>query len=76
MERNGKLLSYKEVLERLEKRGIKMSRSALKYWRDKGFIPEQYYVIELHGTRKYFYYKPEVIDYIVRKIHEKAKRDY
>ncbi len=68
----GRYLSYREVLERLEEKGIKMTRAALKYWRDKGLIPKDYYIVEFHGTRRFFYYKPEVIDLIEEKVKEKA----
>lgn len=73
---NGKkgYLSYREVLERLEEKGIKMTRAALKYWRDKGLIPKEYYIVEFHGTRRFFYYKPEVIDLIEEKVKEKVEQ--
>ena len=62
------LLRSGEVLRELERRKVRISRKTLaRYVHDK-IIPEDYVVIEKRGFRKYFFFKPEVIDYLEKKL--------
>ncbi|MDQ7083081.1 MAG: hypothetical protein Q9N34_09195 [Aquificota bacterium] len=58
-----------EVLEKeLERRNVKISRKALTNYVHKRIIPEDFVIIEKRGFRKYFYFKPEVVDLLERKL--------
>ena len=69
--KNGKeLLTSFKVIEELEKRGYKISRTSLMKYVQKGYIPEDFILIERKLKRKFYYFKPEVVDYLVQKLSE------
>ena len=63
-----KLLIAREVIALLKEKGIKLSESSLRRYIYKKFIPEEYIVSEKRGLKTYYYFKPEVIDYLVEKL--------
>lgn len=64
-----KLLNVDGLIEKLKEKGIEISRSGVYYWILKGVIPEEYIILKKRGAkRKFYYFKPEVIDYLVEKL--------
>ena len=63
-----KLLIAREVISLLKEKGIKLSESSLRRYIYKKFIPEKYIVSEKRGLKTYYYFKPEVIDYLLEKL--------
>ncbi len=62
------LLRTKEVVELLRRRSVEVSdRTIVRYVRE-GFIPVEYVIIKRRGRRKYFLFKPEVVDYLEKKL--------
>jgi len=61
-----KLLTVSELLDRLEKEGIKISRPTIYKFLKETF-PE--YVLKIKKPKKVsYYFKPEVIEYLVEKL--------
>ena len=63
-----KLLIAGEVIALLKEKGIKLSESSLRRYIYKKFIPEEYIVPEKRGLKTYYYFKPEVVDYLEEKL--------
>jgi len=64
--KENKLLTISELMDRLEKNGIKMSRPTLYKFLEETF-PE--YVLKIKKPKKVsYYFKPEVIDYLLEKL--------
>jgi len=67
MEEN--LINVDVLIKRLKEKGIEISRSGIYYWILKGVIPSEYIVPRKRGARrKIYYFKPEVIDYLLEKL--------
>lgn len=65
------LLNVDGLIGKLKERGIEITRSGVYYWILKGVIPEKYIVLKKRGAkRKFYYFKPEVVDYLVKKLSE------
>jgi len=63
-------LTSRKLSRFLSEKGINVSyRTILRYVRE-GFIPEDFYVVQRHGKRKFYYFKPEVVDFLVKKLSE------
>jgi len=66
-----KLISLSELLKELNKKGILITRSGIYYWILKGFIPKEYIKIKrLGGRKRLYYFKPEVVKYLEKKLEE------
>ncbi|WP_164930894.1 hypothetical protein [Aquifex aeolicus] len=66
-----KLISLSELLEELNKKGIPITRSGIYYWILRGFIPQEYmHIKRLGGRKRLYYFKPEVVDYLLEKLSE------
>ena len=63
-------LSTPEVLEELEKHGIHLAKTTIYTWVERGYIPQDLVRIEKRMKRKFYYFKPEVVDYLVKKLSE------
>ena len=63
-----KLLMAREVVDLLEKKGVKLSETTLRRYVYKGIIPEELIVPERRGMKTYYYFKPKVVDYLVEKL--------
>ena len=63
------LLNVDGLIGKLKEKGIEITRSGVYYWILKGVIPEEYIVLKKRGAkRKFYYFKPEVVDYLVEKL--------
>ncbi|GAB6064935.1 hypothetical protein JCM9492_00270 [Aquifex pyrophilus] len=63
------LLNVDMLINKLKERGIEISRSGIYYWILKGVIPGKYVVPKKRGVkRRIYYFKPEVVDYLVEKL--------
>jgi len=65
-----KMLSSLEVISELKKRGYNLSRTSLMKYVEKGYIPKRFYTIDKKMKRKFYYFKPEVVDFLVKKLSE------
>jgi len=61
-------LRTSEVVEELENYGIKLTEAGLRKYVREGFIPDSFVKLEKHGRKHFYYFKPEVVDYLVRKL--------
>lgn len=61
-----------EVLVELRRRGINLAKSTLMGWIKKGIIPKDYYVREIHGSKVWFRFKKDIVNYLENKIREKV----
>lgn len=68
MKENQKLLSTPELLQELQKRGIDLNRVTLYYWIKHGKIPRNLYVVKKRLERKFYYFKPELIDFLTQRL--------
>ena len=63
------LLNVDGLIDKLKEKGIEITRSGVYYWILKGVIPEEYIVLKKRGAkRKFYYFKPEVVNYLVEKL--------
>jgi len=63
-----KLLMAREVVKLLEEKGIKLSETTLRRYLYRKIIPDKFIVYEKRGMRTYYFFKPEVVDYLVEKL--------
>ena len=63
-----KLLKTSEVVDELENFGIKLTEASLRKYVREGFIPNSFVKLEKHGRKHFYYFKPEVIDYLLEKL--------
>jgi len=63
-----KLLKTSEVVNELESLGIKLTEAGLRKYVREGFIPNSFVKLEKHGRKHFYYFKPEVIDYLLEKL--------
>jgi len=61
-------LKVQELLEELRKHGIHLAKTTVYTWVERGYIPENLVRIEKRMKRKFYYFKPEVIDYLLEKL--------
>jgi len=61
-------LRTSEVVKKLEKYGIKLTEAGLRKYVREGFIPGSFVKLEKHGRKHFYYFKPEVIDYLLEKL--------
>ena len=61
-------LKVQELLEELKKHGIHLAKTTVYTWVERGYIPENLVRIEKRIRRKFYYFKPEVIEYLVEKL--------
>jgi len=61
-------LTASELSKILEKKGVKVSYRSILRYAQNGFIPDKYVHIEKYGRRKLYYFKPEVIDFLIQKL--------
>lgn len=62
------LLTSRKLSRLLSEKGINVSYKTILRYAKEGFIPKDFYLIQQHGKRKYYYFKPEVIDYLLEKL--------
>ena len=62
------LLSTPELLEELKKRGIEISRITLYFWIKNGKIPKGFYTVKKRLERKFYYFKPEIIEFLTQRL--------
>lgn len=63
-------LSTPEVLKELKKLGIHLAKTTIYTWVEKGYIPQDLVRIEKRMKRRFYYFKPEVVNYLVKKLSE------
>jgi len=68
LKKEEKLLKTSEVIEELENFGIKLSGAGLRKYVREGFIPNSFVELQKHGRKHFYYFKPEVIEYLVEKL--------
>jgi len=68
LSKEGKLLKTSEVVNELESLGIKLTEAGLRKYVREGFIPNSFVKLEKHGRKHFYYFKPEVIDYLLEKL--------
>ena len=61
-------LKVQELLEELKKHGIHLAKTTVYTWVERRYIPENLVRIEKRIRRKFYYFKPEVIEYLVEKL--------
>ena len=61
-------LKVQELLAELNKHGIHLAKTTVYTWVERGYIPENLVRIEKRMRRKFYYFKPEVIDYLLEKL--------
>jgi len=70
LSKEGKLLKTSEVVNELESLGIKLTEAGLRKYVREGFIPNSFVKLEKHGRKHFYYFKPEVIDYLLEKLEK------
>ncbi|MDQ7083080.1 MAG: hypothetical protein Q9N34_09190 [Aquificota bacterium] len=67
-----KLLTVKEVLERLRQNGVNISEPTLRRYVYKSFIPDGFVVKTRHGFVYRYKFKPEVVDYLTKELKDRT----
>jgi len=63
-------LKIQELLEELKKHGIHLAKTTVYTWVEKEYIPKDLVRIDKRMKRKFYYFKPEVVDFLVKKLSE------
>ncbi|WP_164930908.1 hypothetical protein [Aquifex aeolicus] len=61
-------LTSTQVLRELKERGIEISDRTLIRYVKRGFIPGELVRIKRRGLVNYYYFKPEVVDFLVQEL--------
>ena len=61
-------MNVPELLKELERHGIHLAKTTIYSWVERGYIPKNLVRIEKRMRRKFYYFKPEVVDYLVEKL--------
>jgi len=62
-----------ELLEELKKHGINVAKTTIYTWVERGDIPKEFVRIEKRMKRKFYYFKHEVIDYLLERLGSPEK---
>jgi len=62
------LLTIKDLKKELEGNGIDISYSGIYYWLKVRFIPTKFVIKKKRARKTLYYFKPEVVDYLVKKL--------
>ncbi|RUM28017.1 MAG: hypothetical protein DSY32_04870 [Aquifex sp.] len=61
-------LRSSDVLRELKSKNINLSKATLINWLKKGYIPSEYYIMEIHGNQVWYRFRRDVVDFIVNHI--------
>jgi len=64
-------LRTSEVVKLLEERGLKITARTLRRYVQRKLIPKEMVKIEQRGLNVYYFFKPDVVNYLVSKIPRK-----
>jgi len=62
------VLTTKDVIEKLRKKGIFLTPDNVRYYVKKGFIPKELVIIKKRFSRNYYYFHPSVVEYLEGKL--------
>lgn len=62
------LLEIGDVLKELESRGIEINRRTFYTWVQKGKIPSSYIIKKKSLDRIRYFFKPEIIEFLEKKL--------
>lgn len=62
------VLTTKDVIEKLRKKGILLTPDNIRYYVKKGFIPKEFVKIKKRFSRNYYYFHPFVVEYLEGKL--------
>ncbi|RUM28016.1 MAG: hypothetical protein DSY32_04865 [Aquifex sp.] len=69
-------MSTPQLLRELKKRGIDLNRVTLYYWIKHGKIPRNLYTVKKRLERQFYYFKPEMVDFLTQKLSSDNDNDF
>lgn len=69
------LLTLKELHRELLKRDIDIAYNTLFHYIYRGDIPDEYIIVKKKGKKRFYYFLPEAVDYLVDMLLDEDFRD-
>lgn len=74
-ERRNFLTAFEVSKELERKAGISISPSSIRYYVQKSFIPQDLVVKQKKGKLFYYYFKPQVVDFLLEKLGNSSDKE-